>query len=309
MAVELDTFVSRPRRYAAVSLKCRLLLARDFLLILKLYSSGAGDGVPQCVLRYGFLRSRGRSRPAQGEIIPCAPGRAVPISLMSHRGFRAVWLVVSLQLVAQSAAAASPVVLFPDDMQDEFDDLPEFAAQPSLSWVGLYEDAAGASIRPTRISIVRREGASGPYRIVANPPDALFLVAAVPSVVAGPAVTAARNLPLGPDARQVEFMLGTQQAVVRWASSLADGCDATITLSIAGRIQTLFRMDPASPIACDEPHFRIDWAGDLDRDGRLDLLVTFSPKYSVHPRRLLLSSAASAGALVAEVAVYTHLEQ
>src|SRR5262245_65556102 len=71
-----------------------------------------------------------------------------------------------------------------------------------------------------------------------------------------------------------------------------------------GRRQKLFDAagpgttnDPALVVSCDEPHFTVHWAGDLDRDGRLDMLVTFSHKYSYHPRQLLLSSGARSGEL------------
>jgi hypothetical protein len=57
----------------------------------------------------------------------------------------------------------------------------------------------------------------------------------------------------------------------------------------------------------DDPHFYIEWAGDLDGDGKLDLVVNLSRKYSVHPHRLLLSSKASPTELVREVAAFlTH---
>ena len=42
----------------------------------------------------------------------------------------------------------------------------------------------------------------------------------------------------------------------------------------------------------DDPHFTLHWAGDMDGDGRLDLIATLSHKYSVFPTRLLLSSLA-----------------
>jgi hypothetical protein len=89
-----------------------------------------------------------------------------------------------------------------------------------------------------------------------------------------------------------------------------------ITLTQGGRSQKLFdatepgaTRDPASVVSCDEPHFEIHWAGDLDRDGLLDMLVTFSHKYSYHPRQLLLSSAARSGQLVAEVGRYERFAQ
>lgn len=37
MAVELDTLVTKPRRYAVASLKCRLLLAKDFFSVCELW--------------------------------------------------------------------------------------------------------------------------------------------------------------------------------------------------------------------------------------------------------------------------------
>lgn len=55
----------------------------------------------------------------------------------------------------------------------------------------------------------------------------------------------------------------------------------------------------------DDPHFTVIWAGDLDRDGKLDLVVNLSRKYSVHPFRLLLSSKAVNGRLVRDVASVT----
>jgi hypothetical protein len=52
MAVELETLVTRLRRYAAESPKCRLLLAKLFLLILELYPGRGGRGLSQYLLRY-----------------------------------------------------------------------------------------------------------------------------------------------------------------------------------------------------------------------------------------------------------------
>jgi hypothetical protein len=83
----------------------------------------------------------------------------------------------------------------------------------------------------------------------------------------------------------------------------AAGCDAVVALSAGGIVQRLFTPSDAT-FACDEPHFDVHWVGDIDGDRRLDLLATFSLKYSHHPRRLYLSSAAAPGALVGEVAHY-----
>ena len=44
------------------------------------------------------------------------------------------------------------------------------------------------------------------------------------------------------------------------------------------------------------------WAGDIDRDGRLDLLIDMSNHYNVSAPTLFLSSHAGKGQLVARVA-------
>jgi hypothetical protein len=84
-----------------------------------------------------------------------------------------------------------------------------------------------------------------------------------------------------------------------------------ITLIQGDRKQKLFDAaepgttnDPALVLSCDEPHFTVHWAGDLDRDGQLDMVASFSRKYSYHPNQLFLSSGAKSGELVAEVARY-----
>ena len=66
------------------------------------------------------------------------------------------------------------------------------------------------------------------------------------------------------------------------------------------RSQVLYSVDGFA----DGPHFQIEWAGDLDRDGRLDLVVNLSRKYSHHPYRLLLSTKASAVEIVGEAAIF-----
>ena len=75
--------------------------------------------------------------------------------------------------------------------------------------------------------------------------------------------------------------------------------DARVVLSHGAARQVLYSTDGF----VDEPHFYVEWAGDLDRDGRLDLVVNLSNKYSVHPHRLLLSTRAKKSELVGEAAV------
>lgn len=105
--------------------------------------------------------------------------------------------------------------------------------------------------------------------------------------------------------RPLRVMLGARQYDVRLRSRRDDRADATVTLSDGRRTQVLYSTGGFA----DDPHFEIVWAGDLDRDGRLDLLVDLSRKYSVHPYRLWLSSKASPGQLVGEAAVFEILAE
>jgi hypothetical protein len=76
--------------------------------------------------------------------------------------------------------------------------------------------------------------------------------------------------------------------------------DARLILETKGRRQVLYALKGNG----DEPHFSVYFIGDIDGDGKLDLIVTMSPKYSWSPLSVLLSSAAGPGELVREVASY-----
>jgi hypothetical protein len=73
-----------------------------------------------------------------------------------------------------------------------------------------------------------------------------------------------------------------------------------VTLRSGDKRQALYRLSDEP----DEPAWPILWAGDLDRDGRLDLYMDLSWKYSVSRRVLFLSSAASGDDLVGEAVVF-----
>lgn len=53
---------------------------------------------------------------------------------------------------------------------------------------------------------------------------------------------------------------------------------------------------------CDDCMWRLIWAGDLDKDGKLDLYLDLHDHYNVMQRRLFLSSQAEEGKLVKEIA-------
>jgi len=94
--------------------------------------------------------------------------------------------------------------------------------------------------------------------------------------------------------------LGARRSEVRLRSRRDDLFDAAVVLSDGRRTQVLYTADGFA----DDPHFEVEWAGDLDNDGRLDLIVNLSNKYSLHPHRLLLSSRAVRDQLVGEATVF-----
>jgi hypothetical protein len=75
---------------------------------------------------------------------------------------------------------------------------------------------------------------------------------------------------------------------------------SVVTLRSGDRRQILYQLSDEP----DEPAWPVLWAGDLDRDGRLDLYLDLSWKYSVSRRVLFLSSAASGDNLVGEAVVF-----
>ena len=207
-------------------------------------------------------------------------------------------------------AAAEPIILSSSDIGDAYDQMPRDLIGRK-TWLGLYITGAKSRVAAARVEVVaRKENSQTIYRISTNPPNAELLLSEVPTVSAGPAVTVGNPVDLWTQEREAEFKLGKHVYKVRLESAQSDLCDAVVTLSDGSRTQNLFEVRQREPRwACDEPHFRIHWAGDLDRDGRLDLLVTLSPKYSYFPRQLLLSSAAGPSDLVSEVGRYERFSR
>jgi hypothetical protein len=54
----------------------------------------------------------------------------------------------------------------------------------------------------------------------------------------------------------------------------------------------------------NDPYWYLLWAGDLDRDGKLDLYLSVTQHYDVAERKLFLSSQARRKKLVREVASF-----
>jgi len=131
-------------------------------------------------------------------------------------------------------------------------------------------------------------------------PDVTFAVRCISQLRTGPIVSARiANWSLQSDG-PLSVTLGRREYHVHIESARADQADPQIVLTEGGRRQVLYSADGF----VDEPHYDVAWAGDLDRDDQLDLVVNLHRKYSWHPYRLLLSSMATKGQLVGDAALF-----
>ena len=224
-------------------------------------------------------------------------------------------LTIVLVTLAIGLAQSKPVVLSRNDIGDNYeaapDDLPISGA-----WLGLFITGGTAGepivsrLAVTKLRFVKTGEPNGNMKLQTTPPKAELLVSGVRAIHPGAAVTVTGYGDLSREHREARITLAERLYTIRLASRDEGDCDAVITMTSGPITQTLFDIkNLPTDFSCDEPHFDIHWAGDLDRDGRLDLLVTFSQKYSYYPRQLWLSSMAGRGRLVGEAARYERVSQ
>lgn len=78
--------------------------------------------------------------------------------------------------------------------------------------------------------------------------------------------------------------------------------DAELVLSDGQRTQVLYR--PREWGEPTYPRWQLLWAGDLDGDRRLDLLIDLTWHYNLSQRMLFLSSVAAPGRLLRKVGLF-----
>ncbi len=232
--------------------------------------------------------------------------------MMTRRPFVLLLLIAGFTL-GILAADPSPALLRSMDKRHEMREhdlflLPtgtvwgnDLEARPSEGWFGLYREEKGSRLAEVGVQF-SDDSELEQVRVESRPSGADFLFRNLPGLKAGRLVEATiEGGPLG-QTRMLRLSLADREYLLRLEGNDETFADAVIILSSGDREQVLFRADGWA----DEAHFSVLWAGDLDRDGGLDLLVTFSPKYSMYPRDLLLSSGADPGDFVRLAATYIH---
>lgn len=196
----------------------------------------------------------------------------------------------------------------------------EVSAQSGEKWLGLHltddENSLLLNYRLTvnavNDSLVDEEGQSSGKKVSVDLPLApLFLIKGVKNVRPGPATTvfndggkvnfldesSAITLKLG-EASYVLKVAGSEDTAKCSSQSLPRNARLVLLNGESG--QVLYSLQDCG----DDPSWILLWAGDLDRDGKLDLYVSVTQHYNVSERKLFLSSQAAEGQLVKEVAEF-----
>ncbi len=177
-------------------------------------------------------------------------------------------------------------------------------------WIGWSRDES--ILKPVRLTIAsvpKAQTDDDDEVTVEHVPKVDYAVRCIPIVRPGPVPVGRRhidNLPvlneslLIGESRRLGITLGDRKYELRLESTKESLHDARVVFTDGRQTQVLYSGEGA----VDEPHYDIEWAGDLDRDGRLDLIVNLNSKYSLHPYQLFLSSRAPPGQLVGLVATF-----
>ena len=215
-------------------------------------------------------------------------------------------LCVLMSDVSASASAPRFALMetgnFPGFLDDRGGDIAP--PSPGELWLGLFPTRQGYELRPARLVVsvtseVAGNGTNKPPRTmtviaVRGPRQPIFLLKTGGRLSPGPVPTAfAGELFLEPD-KFVRLRLADRDYLldVKPTSSASSASSTTsseegspVSLTLEG--QPFFE----GQLYRDHPTWHLIWAGDLDRDGKLDLYLELGGDVGVN-RRLFLSSAA-----------------
>ncbi|HEY9869253.1 MAG TPA: hypothetical protein V6D08_08815 [Candidatus Obscuribacterales bacterium] len=199
----------------------------------------------------------------------------------------------------------------------------EVRAETGQLWYGLFRGKNGYELKRTRLEItlahdpIVDEGGrqTGKKVTVSDRLEPLFLVRNIPGCKPGPVPTVFSSSQRTAGAMRLNerrrFNFGSKEYVLSVAGQgelMAKSGDTyinsyQITLTAGTTSQVLASHNDCNLGSGEGP--RLLWAGDLDGDKKLDLLLDVTPHYNMMVLKLFISSRASKGALVVPVAEWT----
>ena len=186
----------------------------------------------------------------------------------------------------------------------------EITAEPNEVWLGLYPTKDGYSLMPSMIhvdafydpTITEDENTTGATRVsVQGQNTPVFLITGLDSIKAGMVKTLfSGRLPL-PLGSALEFSIdnGVNYYLAAFEGVKCNSGTAVYTVELVqdNRSQVICTSDTTSAAVS-----YLLWAGDLDRDGQLDMLIDTTCDYNASGPVLFLSSLANHDSLLERVA-------
>lgn len=187
----------------------------------------------------------------------------------------------------------------------------ELNAKSGSTWMGLFPTKSGQfELRPTKVkvAIVRDEitdDPAGPKTgkkvTAADKVEPLFLVNGVPALKSGRVSTSKTYQKERPDIGfKTKLNVGAKESTLAVSGKKKDSewrSQYKIVLETEGVKQTVYERKEVS----DSSFPSLLWAGDLDGDGKLDLIMDTTNNYNVRDVTLFLSTKAKPGKLVEKI--------
>ena len=190
----------------------------------------------------------------------------------------------------------------------------ELKTASGLTWMGLFPTAAGQfELKPTKVTVTLvhdeivdepKGKKTGKKVTIAGKGEPLFLVKEVSSLRAGKVATSAnfnrerleieQTLKLNVGDKHSTLTVNGKKKDQEWRSGY------NIVLESGGTKQVVYERKEIS----DSSFPSLLWAGDLDGDGKIDLIMDVTSNYNVRDLALFLSSKAKQGKLVEKVATH-----